>query len=405
MLPATGFLPLQSPAAAQVFAQRGFFETQFTLYPQAAPNDSSYAVAEGFLRYEAFWKPVAGLRVAGGVDARTDSHRQDERLWHLSWWDRETLRPAFEIRRLSATYNHGAVTLEAGKQFIRWGKADILNPTDRFAPRDFLSVVDNDFLGVWAARATIERGASTFDAVYQPRFTPARLPLFHQRWTALPSNLPAGLQFVDAGARYPGRGSVGARFSRLGKGFEYSLSFYDGFNYLPIIQTSTRLPFVSFERQYPQMRMYGGDFAMPLKPFTVKAEAAYFTSSTPAADNYGVYVIQLERQVREWSFVGGYAGEVVTRRRSTLEFAPDRGLARAFLGRATYTIDTNRSVSLEAAARQNAKGFWLNSEYSQAFGQHWRAIAALTVIRGNPGDFLGQYRLNSHALLTLRYSF
>ena len=31
--------------------------------------------------------------------------------------------------------------MEAGKQLIRWGKTDILNPTDRFAPRDFLTVL------------------------------------------------------------------------------------------------------------------------------------------------------------------------------------------------------------------------------------------------------------------------
>ena len=43
--------------------------------------------------------------------------------------------------------HRGPITVVAGKQFIRWGKADILNPTDRFAPRDFMEVVDNEFLG------------------------------------------------------------------------------------------------------------------------------------------------------------------------------------------------------------------------------------------------------------------
>ena len=44
-------------------------------------------------------------------------------------------------------------------------------------------------------------------------------------------------------------------------------------------------------------------------------------------------------------------------------------------------------------------------EYSQAFGPHWRATAAFTLIRGYEADFLGQYRHNSHAMLALRYSF
>ncbi len=393
-------------ASAQFLSQRGFFETEFFGYPQTAPNDSAHALGEALFRYEAFYKPVAALRFAGAFDARTDTHRQDERKLHLSWWDREIRRPSFEVRRLSASYNRGGLTIELGKQFVRWGKADILNPTDRFAPRDFLNVVDNEFLGITAARITYERGGDTLDAVYQPRFTPARIPLFNQRWTVLPQSLPPGFQLADGGARYPGRGAAGARWNHIGTGFEYSASFYDGFNYLPIIVVLPSGPSaVALQRLYPRIRMYGGDFAVPLRPFTVKAEAAYNTSSTAQADNYVLYVIQLERQIGEWSLVGGYAGEAVTRRRSALEFAPDRGLARAFLGRATYTIDTNRSIAWEAAVRENGKGVWIKTEYSQAFGQHWRATANVTVIRGDPGDFLGQYRGNSHGLLTLRYSF
>ncbi len=357
------------------------------------------------LRYETFYKLGASWRFAGGIDARTDTHRQDERDLHLSWWDREVRRPAFEIRRLSVSYHRGPVTLEAGRQFIRWGKADILNPTDRFAPRDFLSVVDNEFLAVPAARLTLERGSDTLETVWQPRFTPARTPLLNQRWVVLPETLPPQLRIRDGGARYPGGSAWGARWNHIGSGYEYSLSFYDGFNYLPLLDTRLEGLDIRFVRSYPQMRMYGGDAAVPLKLFTIKAEGGYFTSTSPQADDYVLGVVQLERQLGEWTFVGGYAGEAVTRSANTLDFAYDRGLARAFLGRASYTIDTNRSVAVEAAIRQNGKGTWVKGEYSHALGQHWRATVAVTVIRGAPGDFLGQYRRNSHAAATLRYSF
>ena len=55
--------------------------------------------------------------------------------------------------------------------------------------------------------------------------------------------------------------------------------------------------------------------------------------------------------------------------------------------------------------RENGDGSWLRLEYSQAFGQHWRATANVSWIRGDPMDFLGQYHLNSNLLLTFRYSF
>ena len=396
------FLAFAWPGWAQTFAQRGFFETHFLAYPQTAPNDSGRAVGEALLRYEATWKPWSGWRFAGEVDARADTHRQVERAWDLSWQDRDRRRPAFAVRRLSATYRRGPLTFEAGKQFIRWGKTDILNPTDRFAPRDYLEVVDNDFLGVTAARLTFEKGDDTLDLVWQPRFTPSRLPLLNQRWVVLPD-----VPVFDAGARHPGRSQFGARCNRLGPGFEYSLSIFDGFHHLPALEPQVQLNPVRVHllREYPRLRMYGADAAWPLKWVTVKAESAWFTSPTRQADEYVLYVLQVERQAGEWFFIGGYAGEAVTRERQRFDFAPDRGLARALLAHAGYTIDAHRSLALEAAFRDNGDGVWARLSYSHTLGQHWRATASFNLIRGAAEDFFGQYRRNSHAALTLRYSF
>ncbi len=136
----------------------------------------------------------------------------------------------------------------------------------------------------------------------------------------------------------------------------------------------------------------------------MKGEAGYFTSSTPGAQDYVLYVIQVERQMKEWSLVGGYAGESITAWRPRLsQFAPDRGFAKSFVGHATLTIDVNRSLTFETAVR--AAGSFLRAEYSQAFGQHWRVTPGIAWIRGDMTDFLGQYRRNSYASLAVRYSF
>lgn len=390
----------------QALTQRGFLDTRWTAYPRRAPSDSGRAVAEALLRYEAGLRACGWLRLAGAFEARADSHRQVEREARLDWRDRGLERPALSIRRLSAIVHRGPVTLELGKQFIRWGKTDILNPTDRFAPKDFLSVVNSDLLAVSAARLTLERGGETLDLVWSPQFTPSRTPLLGQRWTVLPAEARA-IRLREGGARFPGGSQWGVRWNRVGRGVEYSASFYDGFNHLPLFEGRLEAaPLrVEFSRFYPRLRMYGADAAAPLPWFTLKGEAAYFTTTTPQADEYVLYVVQLERQAGEWTFGGGYAGQYVTERRNTLDFAPDRGLTRAVLGRAAYTIDTNRSLALETAVRQNGQGSWVKAEYSQALGQHWRATAALAWMRGQEGDFLGQYYRNSHAMLVLRYSF
>ena len=390
-------------AAAQNFTQRGFLETIGFFYPQAALNDSGYVVGDALLRYEPSYKLAPGLQIWAGFDARTDTHRMTERSFGLSWWDRNRLRPAFAVRRMGAIYTRGKFTAELGKQNIRWGKTDVLNPTDRFAPRDFINVVDSEFLGVTAARVIYGGQSDTIDLVFEPRLTPSRVPLLNQRWAVLPPGLPIAEQKPD----FPGGAQFGARWNHIGRIAEYSLSFYNGFDHLPLYRAALDpvSPRVITQRFYPQMRMYGGDLAAPLPLVTLKAEAAYFSSATPESDEYILYVLQLERQAGEWSFIGGYAGQVITEHGTAISYSPVRGATQAFVARAGYTLDTNRSVALETIIRQNGDGIFIKPEYSQAIGQHWRVTVGFALIRGSDDDFLGQYYRNSHVVLRFRYSF
>lgn len=394
-------------AGAQTVSQRGFVEAAASLFPQEAPPDTTQFVADLHVREEVFYKPALWMQFAAGLDFRTNSHDQVEDTWRFDYSDRGTKRPRLSIRRLTTTLTRGRFTLDVGKQFVRWGKTDIVTPTDRFAPRDFLNVLDSEFLAVTAIRGVALAGHETVDAVWTPRFTPSRTPLLDQRWSGLPAQ-PL-IAIVDGGAVIPSRDQLGVRWSHVGDLVEYSISYFDGLNHLPTIVSAftPAPPAVAVTREYPAIRTFGGDLAVPTPWFTLKAEAAYFkASSEPATtDDYVLYVIQFERQSGEWVFVGGYAGERVTEARATVEFAPDRGLSEAFLARASYTLDPNRSVAFEGAVRQNGDGVYAKAEYSQAYGQHWRATVAGILIRGTEDDFIGQYRRNSNVTLALRYSF
>ncbi len=397
---------LSFPLAAQNFSQRGFIESDLDLYPETAPNDSSHAIDQSLFRYEASYRALSWLRFAGGFDARFDTHEEVERTLHLDWQDRSLLRPALSLREFNATITKGKLTAEFGKQFIRWGKADILNPTDRFAPKDFLTVTDPDFLAVLATRVIYDTGTDSFNFVWQPRFTPSRTPLLNERWTVLP--VPeVGLALVDLGSEFPGRSSFGGRWNHIGSGYEFSASFYDGFNSLPVFQGGLNAPgtAIDYVWTYPALRLYGADAAVPLRWFTIKTEAAYYTSPDHQQDDYVIYVLQFERQIREVAIVAGYAGDAITTRTPTMQFSPELGFARAVLAHAQYTIDSRRSIAADAAVRQNGRGSWLRTEYSQTLGQHWRATAGYNWIRGDDDDFLGQFHRNSFALLALRYSF
>src|SRR5262249_53126516 len=151
-----------------------------------------------------------------------------------------------------------------------------------------------------------------------PRFTPSRVPLLSQRWTAIPPDA-ALAQIVDAGADVPAGAETGVRGNHIGDRAEYSFSFFNGFNHLPnfagAVKPNALVPEVGVRRRYPAIKTYGADFALPTRWLTVKAETAYFTSGDAATDEYVLYVIQLERQTGEWVLVGGYAGEAITTRR------------------------------------------------------------------------------------------
>ena len=402
---ALGVLFLPSTAHAQLVSQRGFAEGRLTVYPQDAPTDPVNTVTDLLLREEVFIKPAPWIQFAAAADLRANSHDQVEASWHVDFTDRGRRRPAISVRRMSATLSRGPITIDVGRQFIRWGKTDIVTPTDRFAPRDFLNVVDTELLAVSGVRGVLQIGTHTLDVVWVPTFTPSRIPLLNQRWVAAPVD-PRLVALHDAGGVMPAGSQVGVRYGRIADRFEYSVSVFDGFNHLPNIEALVEPPgTINLIRLYPSLRSYGGDAAMPTRWFTVKAEAAYSTSDTPHTDDFVLYVVQLERQSGEWVFVGGYAGEVVTARRAAATFAPDRGLTRSIVGRASYTIDPARSLTFESAVRQNGDGVYARAEYSQAHGQHWRATVTGVAIAGQSDDFLGQYHRNSHVAAMLRYSF
>src|SRR5262245_31364492 len=168
---------LAAPSSAQTIAQRGFVDGVVWLFPQRAANDPTRIVGDLLVREAVFVRPAPWIQLAAGVDVRANSHDHVEDEWRVDVADRGIRRPRIALRRLSATVTHRGLTVDVGKQFIRWGKTDILNPTDRFAPRDFLTVISPEFLPVAGVRATLQHDADTFEGVWVPRFTPSRVPL------------------------------------------------------------------------------------------------------------------------------------------------------------------------------------------------------------------------------------
>jgi len=382
---------------------RGLVEIGVTGYPQSAPNDPTQGVTDVLARFEPSIDITRSVRLAASFDARMDTHDEVARRWEVDYWDRGLTRPALAVQRLVLTLTHGPMTLELGKQFVRWGQVDIISPSDRFTARDYLMPLATEALATTAARFTLTGRGHTFELVAAPRMVPSRTPLLSHRWIGVRA---AGFDLADGGAIYPGGGQYGVRYNRIASRVEYSASFFQGYNPLPRLAVTPAGPATaSITRLYPAVRAYGVDAVVPLPGVALKAEAAWIESRHRDTDDYGLYVVQVERQQHEWLFIGGYVGEFVTADRGAITYAPDRGLARSIVARASFTIDTNSALALESVTRQDGAGWYAKAEYSRAAGSHWRMTLRATVIRGSLDDYLGEYRRNSYGATRVRFSY
>src|SRR5262245_7738649 len=100
-----------TPAVAQTLTQRGFLEATLFTFPQTAPNDRTRLVVDFLAREEAFFKPAPWLQFAAGIDVRVDSHDQVEERWRFDVSDRGAERPHVSLRRASATFTRGPLTV------------------------------------------------------------------------------------------------------------------------------------------------------------------------------------------------------------------------------------------------------------------------------------------------------
>ena len=213
-----------------------------------------------------------------------------------------------------------------------------------------------------------------------PRFTPSRVPLLDQRWTVVPP-AAASMPLVDAGAVFPAGSQAGVRWGHVGAGLRV----------LAVVLRRLQPPAErraiwrpapappARRRDARSIRRFGPTAATRRcrrRWFTIKGEAAYFTSSTAGAD----------RRVRAVRHPARAADRRVGDRRRLRRRSGDRRSAAALdvrarsrhgaldRRRARRTRSTRIAASRSRrAVRQNGDGVYAKGEYSQARGQHWRA--------------------------------
>lgn len=170
-----------------------------------------------------------------------------------------------------ADLRRGNFDFRIGQQRIRWGKADVVNPTDFFTPTDFrapLPLEEDRYLSVAALRTDWRiDDERTVSLVIQPGFVRSELP----RTPAV-----AGVRVIEDRPRGERNPQVGLRFLRTGEALDWSVSAFNGYSNLPASSASFDLSQggVTWLEHHPRARGIGADVATTIGPWGFRAEAS-----------------------------------------------------------------------------------------------------------------------------------
>ena len=182
--------------------------------------------------------------------------------------------------------------IKAGKQIIKWGTADAVNPTSYFNPYDFSEILlrDDDlrFHGVYALAARWLPGDVTLEAVVVPVHTPTTLPGLDAPWELtfapagpIPVLIEPATDELSTGA---GNTAYALRLTGTQYGADFSLSGYHGPDREVILMPEARLepsPHIAMVPLYEIISTVGADLAFSFSNITLQAEATY-TPDKPA---------------------------------------------------------------------------------------------------------------------------
>jgi hypothetical protein len=194
--------------------------------------------------------------------------------------------------------------LRLGRQFITWGRADVLRPTDVFKRHDFTDFIENREEAIDAVKLSLFPGGVTVETVWAPIFEPDIVSFRPEnRWAALPEEAdvpglgPARLTFRVDRRREPPRtlasGQGGVRLSGSWGGWDLAGMYYYGFDRVPtsvrreivavdpVVRTAT----INLIPVHERIHVFGGDLARVVAGWGVRAEAAYTLTTDPGSED------------------------------------------------------------------------------------------------------------------------
>ncbi|MBN2159354.1 MAG: hypothetical protein JW807_08150 [Spirochaetes bacterium] len=199
----------------------------------------------------------------------------------------EYLKNRFLANELYLRWLTAHTDLKIGTQTIRWGTADVINPTSYFTPLDLREVFFKDedemFLGVHAVSLALLFGDYSLQLVCEPIASATLLPSTYSPWyVKLSRRHHVPLHYYYRAPDIPKSGAnicYGGRFSGSASIVDFSFSAYRGIDrdvlLMPTVDIRGPLTTVYVTPRYRNLTCVGFDIAVATGDITLQAEAAY----------------------------------------------------------------------------------------------------------------------------------
>jgi hypothetical protein len=409
---------------------RGFVEYDNITYMKNGDKQKINGRNQGILQLELRHQVNPNADIFGSVEIRNDQ-----------------ANPARDRIYLDEAYINlylGDIDIRVGKQIYAWGRADGFNPTDNLTAWDFSDILDTDDekIGVISARANYYIGDWSIEAVLVPSFTASILPAeVSSRWLPeLPAAVPnpmypeAGPATLQASYRFarpilPDEGVKSTQYamklSGLASGWDFSISWFDGFDDLPAVHNITVVDSafttaeITLQSKYHRRRAIGADFATAFGGLGVRGEAAYYLTedwdgTDPAIDDpYLQYVLGLDYTFRDvlpgkdLFVLMQWVQEVQMPDRNTVYRITDFNhlFRKSLMAKADLSLGEFVKLTFEGVVNLNTDDWWLRPGMEWSVTDGVKLLATADLLGGPQDSFFGGFSDNRRLQFRLKYSF
>jgi hypothetical protein len=306
--------------------------------------------------------------------------------------------------------------LRLGRQIVKWGKADVWNPTNNVNPTDYANLLDDDDIGVVAANLNYYWNDWNLQVIGVPGFTPTRLPPRGTRFSLIPPDPSLPVEDPELPANTIDNSQFGLRLKTTYRGWDFSASYYDGVNDIPAA-TIRYDPFpmpVSIVPAYHRFRAVGGDFATTFDRWGLHGEAAYIEFDGDTEDARLQYVIGGDYTKSNILFdhdlfvILEYVGEDVTKKGGGLDTGTplDRVLMSALATNIQYEFTEYTKLEVRAAIDfYQGNDYYVQPQIVHEMTDNFEITVGFDILGGPTDTFFGQFRDGDRLYVKLKYTF